>query len=214
MPQSTFEKFLPASGILAGVLFVMYGYVQQIPEGNQGNALALLRAHQTENLISTIAGALFMVVMVFFATGIRQALRSGETGESTYSSAAFGGGILMAFSVGLTAMLTMAMMDAADNKDAVTSHVLGTLAGFNWLPWVAASAVLMLSTGLGGLKNAVLPKWLAIVTIILGVLCLLGPTGAAVWMVSPLWFIVVGVALVRRQAVATTAPSRPESVPV
>jgi hypothetical protein len=116
---------------------------------------------------------------------------------------AYGGGILLAMAVGLNGMLTMAMMSAADNKDAVTTHVLGTLGtlgAFSWVPWVAASAALMLATGLGGLKNAVLPKWLAIVTIILGVLCLLGPTGAAVYMVSPLWFAALSVVLVRRQS--------------
>ena len=31
MPQSTFEKFLPASGILAGILFAVTGYVAQTP---------------------------------------------------------------------------------------------------------------------------------------------------------------------------------------
>jgi hypothetical protein len=88
-------------------------------------------------------------------------------------------------------------------------HVLGTLVAFNWMPWVAASAVHMLATGLGGLRNTVLPKWLAIVTLALAVPCLLGPTGAAVYLVSPLRFVAVGVALVRGDAVATTTVTAP-----
>jgi hypothetical protein len=32
MPQSTFEKFLPAAGIAAGILFAVAGYIARTPE--------------------------------------------------------------------------------------------------------------------------------------------------------------------------------------
>ncbi len=37
MPQSTFEKFLPASGILAGILFAVSGYLAKTPESLSEN---------------------------------------------------------------------------------------------------------------------------------------------------------------------------------
>ena len=78
---------------------------------------------------------------------------------------------------------------------------------------MVGSAVLLLSVGLGGLRTAVLPKWLAIVTIVLGVCCLLGPTGFAVWFAMPVWCIAVSVALVRRSAASsTTAVPHPATV--
>ena len=75
-----------------------------------------------------------------------------------------------------------------------------------WLPFMVGAAVLLLSTGLGGLRTAVLPKWLAIVTIVLGVGALLGPTGFAVWFALPVWCIVVGVVLMRRQSASAQSP--------
>ena len=67
MPHSTFEKFLPASGILAGILFAVAGYVATSPENASDNPITLMADHQTENLIAVVAGALFAVTMAFFA---------------------------------------------------------------------------------------------------------------------------------------------------
>jgi hypothetical protein len=81
------------------------------------------------------------------------------------------------------------------------SNALSYLGIDSWLPWVAASAVFFLATGLGGLRNAVLPKWLAVATVVLGICCLLGPTGIAVWFATPVWLAVTGIALAQRQTV-------------
>ena len=212
MPQSTFEKFLPASGILAGILFAISGYVAQTPENASDNPLTVMAGHQGQNLVAVIAGALFAVTMAFFAVGIRQALRSGEPGESTYSSAAFAGGVMVAIMSTLNTWLLFATIDAVENKDRATAHVFGQLAINSWLPFMVGAAVLLLSTGIGGLRTAVLPKWLAIVTIVLGVCALGGPTGFLVWFAMPVWCIAVGVVLIRRQQAAAPTPSVAQTV--
>jgi hypothetical protein len=212
MPHSTFEKFLPASGILAGILFAVAGYIQTTPESSGENPITVMAGHETQNLVAVVAGALFAVTMAFFAVAIRQALRSGEPGESTYSSAAFAGGVMVAIMSTLSTWLLFATVDAADNKDRATAHVLGLLGLDSWLPFMVGAAVLLLSTGLGGLRTAVLPKWLAIVTVVLGVCCLGGPTGFLVWFAMPVWCIVTSVVLVRRQSAETLAPRTTQAV--
>ena len=79
-------------------------------------------------------------------------------------------------------------------------------------PFMVGAAVLLLSTGLGGLRTAVLPKWLAIVTVVLGVCSLGGPTGFLVWFAMPVWCIVTSVVLVRRQSAQTLAPRTTQAV--
>ncbi len=207
MPQSTFEKFLPASGILAGVLFAVSGYLPHTPATSSENPITVMTGHELANVIAFIAAALFAVTIAFFAVGIRQALRSGEPGESTYSSAALAGGIMVASVSALNAWMSFALVDAVDKEDAATARVLSALGMHSWLPFMVASAVLLLSVGLGGLRTAVLPKWLAIVTTVLGVCCLLGPTGFAVWFAMPVWCIAVSVVLMRRQAMAASTSS-------
>jgi hypothetical protein len=214
MPQSTFEKFLPAAGIAAGVLFAVAGYLPTTPSSSSDNPITVMAGHQAQNLVAVIAGALFAVTMAFFAVGIRQALRSGEPGESTYSSAALVGGVMVAIMSTLNTWLLFATIDAVENKDRVTAHVFGNLGLNSWLPFMVGAAVLFLSTGLGGLRTAVLPKWLSIVTIVLGVCCLGGPTGFLVWFAMPVWCITLGIVLMRRQAAAAPAAAVTHSMAV
>ncbi len=214
MPHSTFEKFLPAAGTLAGILFAISGYVAHTPEDASANPVTAMAGHETQNLIALVAAALFAVTMAFFAVGIRQALRSGEPRESTYSSAAFAGGVMVAVTSALNAWIMISLLDAVDTKDVPTAHVLSSLGISSWLPFMAGAAVLLLSTGLGGLRTAVLPKWLAIVTVVLGACCLGGPTGFLVWFAMPVWCIVTSVVLVRRQSAETAAPHAAQPVNV
>ena len=173
-----------------------------------------MSGHEVQNLIAVIAAALFAVTFAFFAVGIRQALRSGESGESTYSSAALVGGTMVAVISALNAWVSFTLLDAVDRKDAATAHVLGALGINSWVPFMVASAVLLLSAGLGGLRTAVLPKWLAIVTIVLGVCCLLGPTGFAVWFAMPVWCIAVSVVARRRRSAASSTTRVPQPATV
>ena len=201
---SKFEKFLPFTGVLAGILFAANGYLAQTSDkAGDPQAVQIMKDHMTVNTIAFIAGGLFCVAMVFFAAAIRAALRSGEGGESTYSSVAFAGAILVASAKVIESWLLMAGSDAADKGDEAALATLSYLGLDSWMPWVAASAAFFLATGLGGLRTAVIPRWLAIVTVVLGVCCLLGPAGILVWFATPVWLVVTGVVLAQRQAAQT-----------
>ena len=66
--------------------------------------------------------------------------------------------------------------------------------------------------GLGGVRSAVLPKWFAITTIILGALALLGacsipPGGLVNYLLLPFWLIAAAIIIARRQKVAARTPA-------
>ena len=199
MATSRFERFLPWAGVLAGVCFAVGGYLPTGPSTpDDPTRLQWLADHQGVVALTGVAAALLSVFALFFAAGVRAALRSGEPGESSYSSVAFAGLVAFAAGSGFNAMLQLATLDAAGKGHADAVRTLGYLGEFTWVPWVAASAAMFLAIGLGGLRTSALPKWLSIPTVVLGVLCLLGPTGIAVFLVSPLWFVVTGLVLRRR----------------
>src|SRR3954454_12624502 len=114
----------------------------------------------------------------------------------------------------LNAWLGLTLVDLDDNKDVASARAIGALGIDSWLPFMASAAVLLLATGLGGLRTGVLPKWLAIVTTVLGVCCLLGPTGFVVWFAMPVWCVVLGVVLMRRQSDAASSIRTPEAATV
>jgi hypothetical protein len=200
MSTSKFEKFLPYTGILAGLLFVGGAVLPKVPtKFGDPNAVALLNAHDVRTGIGAICSGLFCVAMLFFAAALRRALRSGEGGESTYSGVAYAGAILVAASQAAVAWFSLTAIESAHHHDKQVVDTLSALGINSWIPWVAASAAMFLAAGLGGVRNAVLPRWLGIVTVVLGVACLLGPAGVAVYFATPFWLIVTGVVLGRRQ---------------
>ena len=65
---------------------------------------------------------------------------------------------------------------------------------FGWLGMGIGIATAFIAVGLGGLRNAVLPKWFAVTTTVLGVLALLGacgvpPGGLVNYVLLPFWLI-------------------------
>lgn len=211
MTTTRFERFLPLSGAIAGLCFLVSGVLTiDMPDGPNGDGhvyVQWLADHQGLAIGSGFASGLFCVAMLFFAAGIRQAIRSGEPGESSYSSVAFAGALGVAFAVSVMGWVTLASVQAADDGSNSAVVALGYLASFGWIPWVASSAALFIAAGLGGLRTATMPKPLAIITIVLGVLCLLGPTGIAVYFATPFWLVITGVVLHRR--LGATAPQVP-----
>ncbi|HEY3003181.1 MAG TPA: hypothetical protein VGJ44_12610 [Kribbellaceae bacterium] len=209
MQTSRFERFLPISGVIAGLLFALrdpiLSWGAPSVDGDAAGYVRWVTDHGVATSISGFAAGYFAVAMLFFAVALRQALRSGEPGESTYSSAAFAGGLAVALSVAVMGWVGLAATEAATAGNAAVVTTLGYISDFGWIPWVAGSAVLFLSTGLGGWRMAVLPKPLAIATVVLGILCLTGPTGIAVFLLTPVWLIVTGIVLHRRLSASSPA---------
>jgi subtilisin family serine protease len=202
MRSITFERFLPLSGVLAAVAFATAMFVINPPDVTDGSRelFDYMADHRTAAGVAGFASGYFCLFMLTFSAGLRAALRSGEAGESSYSTVAFAGGVVVAASIGAMGVLELAASEAAHNGEAAVVTAVGYAGDYSWLPWTAGSAAMLIATGLGGLRTLALPRWLAIVTLILGVLCLSGIGGIPVFLVTPLWLLVTAVALHRRQA--------------
>jgi hypothetical protein len=150
----------------------------------------------------------------FVAGARRGAIRAGEAEESTYSSVAFAGGLMIATASALWSYTSLAALSAVTDGDAASVATMAHFTSLSWLPWLIGSAVLFLSVGIGALRTAALPRWLAVVTIALGVLSLTGVGGIAVYLASPVWFVVTGIVLHQRLSTGTPTPSVPVARPV
>jgi hypothetical protein len=206
--RSTFERFLPLSGVLAAVAFATAMLAISPPDitDDPRAVFDYMADHDVAVHVAAAASGYFCVLMLMFSAGLRAALRSGEAGESSYSTVAFAGGVVVAVAIAITGLLELTATEAAKHGEPAVVTAVGYLGEYSWLPWTAGSAALLIATGLGGLRTLALPRWLAIVTLILGVLCLTGIGGIPVYLVTPLWLLVTAVALYRRQA--APAPGR------
>ncbi len=205
MTASRFDRFLPISGIAAGVLLAVVAVAGWNAPNDGADAIsAWTSSHGAQALVAGFGQAYIGVLLAFFAVALRQTIRAGEPGESTYSSVAFAGGLMVALSQIAGAVVGLSLQSVATDGPAQAAAALAAVQSMSWLPWAAGSAVLFIAVGLGGLRTATLPRPLAIATVVLGVLALLGPTGAVVYLLSPFWLVATGVLLYRRTGSAHT----------
>ncbi|MFY9264943.1 MAG: hypothetical protein WAO61_05910 [Solirubrobacterales bacterium] len=153
--------------------------------------------HRTAATIANLVIApLFAFFMLFFGTGLRAKLRSGEAGESTYSSVVSSASTLVAFAVILMASIDAALVAAVHNRSDQAAQTIYLVGSYTWLPWAAPAAALLVATGLGGLRTAAFPTAFSWISLVLGVLTLT-PFGIATFMILPLWLIFSGVMMFR-----------------
>jgi hypothetical protein len=221
MSLTTFEKVLPWSGAVAGLCWIGQDFLQKTsPEDKPGAATTqVIHDHLGLNYASQGCLVLMGIALLFFATAVRNLLRSGEAREATYSSVAFGGWVVVV--AGLSQMVTWnwgLINGAADAEDDTALHSLSYVSYFGWAGMGIGLATAFVAMGLGGIHSSVLPRWFAILTIVLGVLGALGdagipPGGLVNYLLLPFWLI--GASLVvarshkraaepRRQALVTS----------
>lgn len=219
MPLSKFEKIAPWTGAVAGLAWIGQGFLfHEDTEDYPGRATtSMIRNHLALNYGGVACLVVMGIAVVFFATALRSQLRSGEAREATYSNIAYGGLLLMAAGLSQMVMWNWALINgAADAKDDAALHTLSFVGYFGFAGMGIGIATTFLATGLAGMANSVLPRWFAIVTLVLGVLSALGdagipPGGLVNYLLLPFWLIGAAIVVARRQK-AATLPSQVAAV--
>lgn len=206
-----FRRFLPYTGIIGAIALTAMIILGGSVPADGASAAKILDYYGGKQdvgfLANFIFANLFTVMTLFFVTELRATLRSGEAGESIYSTLAFAGGIALAIAISVGGMISVSAFSAAESGFSAATVALGVLAGYSFIPWMIGGAALFLGVGIGGLKTATLPKWISWVSVVMGALCFT-PAGIATYVVQPLWFVAMAVVLIRRRS----APSMEKNV--
>jgi hypothetical protein len=216
MPLNTFERFLPYSGVIAGLGWVGQDLFFRInTEDAPGRATtAMIRGHLALNYAAIGCLVVTGIALVFFATAIRIQLRSGEAREATYSSIAYGGLLLAAAGVSQMVMWSWGLVNgAADGQDDLALQVLSYVGYFGFAGMGIGLATTFVATGLGGVRNAALPRWFAILTLVMAVFSALGtagipPGGLVNYLLLPFWLVAAGLIVARRQNALARSPEK------
>jgi hypothetical protein len=205
MSQSTFERLLPWSGAVAGLCWIGQALLQATsPTDTPGSASTqVIHDHLGVNYAGQGCLVLMGIALLFFATAVRNLLRSGEAREATYSNVAYAGWVVVV--AGLSQMVTWnwALFNgAADAGDDAALHVLSYGSYFAWAGLGIGLATAFVATGWGGIRSSVLPTWFAVLTVVLGVLCALGdagipPGGLVNYLLLPFWLVAASVLVAR-----------------
>jgi hypothetical protein len=191
MPHSPFEKFLPWTGALAGVLWGVQMLTAKAPDDpSDPAAVTVIRDATAQNYIAGFALLAGALMLVFFAAAARP-----------LSSVAHGGLVVAAVGFGSLGVVQIALTNAAKAHDAAATATIGQLALIGWLPALVGLVAAFWGLGLDGRRHATLPKWFAIVTVVLGVAGVLGPLAMVVYLLLPLWLIAASAVIASRPAV-------------
>jgi hypothetical protein len=208
MTVSKFDKILPWTGAVAGLLWALWMIISKTPDHPaRADAAKLVADASGRNYVGGFALLVAALMLLFFAAQARKSLRSGEAGEATYSSVAHGGLVMAAGGLGLLGILQIALVNAAKAHDAGATDALGQLVMIGWLPTLVGLVAGFWGLGLGGLRTATLPKWFAIATIVFGTVGVLGPLAIAVYLLLPIWLIVAAIVTARRTGAPVNDPA-------
>ncbi len=205
MPLTTFEKLLPWSGAVAGLCWIGQDLLQNTQTHDKPGAATTEVIHDHLALNYGMQGCLVLmgIALLFFATAVRNLLRSGEAREATYSSVAYGGWVIVVAGLSQMVMWNWGLINgAADAGDDAALGSLSYVGYFGWAGMGIGLAAAFIATGLGGTRSAVLPRWFSILTVVLGVLGALGdagipPGGLVTYVLLPFWLIAASVVVAR-----------------
>jgi hypothetical protein len=172
-------------------LVIADGTTSNLPDNSTDPAiLAWVKANDTS---ITLGSFLFMIGCALFIVWggmLRARLAEAEGGLHTLATTAFGAVTVMA----ACGFLTQANIASAINSDSVSAATAGTLYHLGDAFFIGAEltlAVLLCSVAVLAFRTAVLPRWWAILSALVGVVALVGPIGwAALIFAFPVWLLV------------------------
>jgi hypothetical protein len=197
---------------LIGVAFVVVLVISFILSGETPDAddsgkkvLAYYNDHDTRELVSGILGAYAVVLFLFFNGVLRKALRRAEGPDGGgLSTTAFAGGIFIAFGGALFSAFTFTLADTADDITPDAAQAINALNGDLFFPLAVGVSVFLISTALALLRTRLLPRWLAWVALVLGIVAVT-PAGFFAFLAFLLWTLVASILLTLRGGAEQTA---------
>jgi hypothetical protein len=194
-----FDRFLPLAGVLTGLLFFV-GLVLLWNDPSSETGPAETFSYWQDNrgqhqIVALLVTPLIAFLLLFFGAGLRRRLAQGS-GDAGHGSVAFGGALLASATFAVVGMLEGGMTNAAHEGERQAVYTLNQFHSYDWLAWNPAFAAILLATGLGARRNAMLPSPLAWASIVIGA-SLLTPLGFFGFILVPVWLIVVGLWLSR-----------------
>ena len=207
METGRLERLLPLTGVVFAVLFAIAFVVSGSPPDVDSSGAEIIDHYDDDAKVYFVIIVLLLaaVALMFFASFLRERLRA--SGWPALATAAFGGGVTMTVALGIFGIFQIALIDASDLGQEQVAQALNIIDNDNFLPAIIGIATMYLATGWHCLRSRVLPKWLAWVSVILGVICFGGPAGFVGFLAFPIWVFIVSVILFTRQERVVAGPT-------
>ncbi len=186
--------------VLFSLLFIGLSFTGQGEIASDSSGKKVIEDFDTGSTTVAIGGfglVIIAALIVFWGVAIRARLT--QVRRSWTADAVLGGSIALALTLTGWAVTLFALKDAVDTGVPEVAQAVNIMSNANFPPVMLGLSCLMIGVGLTAWTEGSLPRWLAIVSIVLGVLAPLGPGGFVSFVSLPIWAIAIS-ALIKTPA--------------
>jgi len=192
---------VPLTGIVGVVLLIVAFLVQGEPPSLGDDPAREFVTFYSDNKDQLMLGAalqgLAVTFLVFFFAHIRREISAAEGNRGMLANVAFGGAVIFAAGGAFDATLTFSMAETAEDVGPQSLLALSALFENDFIPMAVGLQLFLLGTGLAAWRLGVLPKWLAGIAVLLGVLAVT-PIGFVSFLAMALWIPITAILLALR----------------
>ena len=178
--------------LMIGLLFTGPGEIATDSSGEK--VIDDFTAGSTTVAIGGFGLVIGAALIVFWGVAIRARLTVGR--RSWTADAVVAGAIALGLTRVGWSVTVFALKDAVDSEVPEVAQAVNIMNNDNFPPVMLGLACTMIGVGLTAWRDGSLPRWLAIVSIVLGAIAPLGPGGFAAFALFPIWAIAIS-ALIR-----------------
>ena len=191
---------VPLTGVL-GVVLLIVGFAVQGEAPDVDEPARKIVDHFVDNKDAVMIGAalqaLAVTALVFFFAHVSRVIRVAEGDRGILSRVAFGGGLIFAAGGAFDATLVFAMAEGAEDVRPESIVTLLALFENDFMPLAVGLQLFLLAVGLAAWRSGFLPKWLAVITLLMAIVAVT-PIGFASFLGMALWVPITAILLAVR----------------
>jgi len=181
--------------VLLAVTFVsvLVAAVATSAENEPDSSLATIESAYDQSqmlmMLASYAGMAGCAVLIFLGVAVRSALRGRR--PTWTADVAMLGFVVVALTIASWVVSGLAVWHAVDQGEEASVRTLNFIDTSNFLPLMTGMICAYVGAGAAGLVSGTLPRWLAVASIVLGLLGPLGPVAFVPAMLLPIWLVLV-----------------------
>ena len=204
------ERWSPLAGVVAVLLWII-GIVIAGDIENKDTGREILAQYNSDGNQILAAGLIWLIgtaFFIWFLGSLRSRLAAAEGPNQHFSAIAFAGGIVASVFLMLIPTANMVGVDQKEDLDASAALAINKIGDIFWIGLLYTAPVLLAATAVVALRTgAVLPRWLAWITLLMAIVMLVPVVGwAVISFAFPIWILLVVWLMWRPETTRTIRP--------
>jgi hypothetical protein len=209
--MSTISKwFPPFTGVifvaLVVVILILIGQGQDATDKTAQEIVNHYQDNNTKESIGSILIAFASVFILYFGGWLRRMLRDAEGPDGVLSTVVFGAAVVFSAGAAIGGSIHLALADLADDIDPIAMQAINGIDFDLFFFFPVGLGTMILATGISAVRHGSLPKWLAWVSVVVGVL-FFSPVFWVDFVAAPLWILIVSIIGISRATRSEAAPA-------